>query len=295
MDLRQLRYFLSVADTRSFVSAAGKLFISRQAVSKAISQLEEELNVELFMRDSNGAFLTPAGIMFYERVRTLVMELDNLSTDMKNYGTRFHQQIRLVFSVGIMSLFEPKLLECRSSLTNLDIHYQESPKEQCLQLLQDHKADMAVSSELIKDPMFVCEKLMESPLGILLRWNHTLSELTEVELSDLQWIPLAMHSDHFSRDLYQGGNLRVQYQGYDFQRLFRLVEQGLCGLILPRCFTGLIPPETKWIPIVDSPSWILYKAYSKTSERNQLYSAVLDELDMRLFRDIGENEVTEHA
>ena len=295
MDLRQLRYFLSVADTRSFVSAAGKLFISRQAVSKAISQLEEELNVELFMRDSNGAFLTPAGIMFYERVRTLVMELDNLSTDMKNYGTRFHQQIRLVFSVGVMSLFEPKLLECRSSLTNLDIHYQESPKELCLQLLQDHKADMVVSPTLIKDPMFVCEKLMESPLGILLRWNHSLSELTEVELSDLQWIPLAIHSDHFSRDLYQGGNLRVQYQGYDFQRLFRLVEQGLCGLILPRCFTGLIPPETKWIPIVDSPSWILYKAYSKTSERNQLYSAVLDELDMRLFRDIGENEVTEHS
>lgn len=295
MDLRQLRYFLSVADTRSFVNAAGKLFISRQAISKAISQLETELNVELFMRDSNGAFLTPAGIMFYERVRTLVMELDNLSTDMKNYGTHFHQQIRLVFSIGVMSLFEPKLLECRSTLTNLDIHYQESPKELCLQLLQDHQVDMVVSPALIKDPMFVCEKLMDSPLGILLQWNHTLSELTEVELSDLQWIPLAVHSDHSLRDLCQGGNLRVQYQGYDFQRLFHLVEQGLCGLILPRCFTGLIPADTKWIPIVDAPPWILYKAYSKTSERNQLYSAVLDELDMCLFRNIGENGVMENA
>lgn len=295
MDLRQLRYFLSVADTRSFVSAASKLFISRQAISKAISQLESELNVELFMRDSNGAFLTPAGIMFYERVRTLVMELDNLSTDMKNYGTRFHQQIRLVFSIGVMSLFEPKLLECRDSLTNLDIQYQESPKELCLQLLQDHKADMAVSPALIKDPMFICEKLMDSPLGILLQWNHALSELTEVEPSDLQWIPLAIHSDHFPRDLYQGCNLRVQYQGYDFQRLFRLVEQGLCGLILPRCFTGLIPANTKWIPIVDVPPWVLYKAYSKTAEKNQLYSAVLDELETRLFRNPEENGVTENV
>lgn len=295
MDLRQLRYFLSVADTRSFVSAASKLFISRQAISKAISQLESELNVELFMRDSNGAFLTPAGIMFYERVRTLVMELDNLSTDMKNYGTHFHQQIRLVFSIGVMSLFEPKLLECRDSLTNLDIQYQESPKELCLQLLQDHKADMAVSPALINDPMFICEKLMDSPLGILLQWNHALSELTEVEPSDLQWIPLAIHSDHFPRDLYQGCSLRVQYQGYDFQRLFRLVEQGLCGLILPRCFTGLIPANTKWIPIVDVPPWVLYKAYSKTAGKNQLYSAVLDELETRLFRNPEENGVTENA
>ena len=295
MELRQLRYFLSVADTRSFVSAAGKLFISRQTISKAISQLETELNVELFMRDSNGAFLTPAGVMFYERVRTLVMELDNLGADMKSYGTRFHQHIRMAFSVGVMSLFEPKLLECRSSLTNLDIQYQESPKELCLQLLQDHKADMIVTPTMVKDPMFVCDRLMASPLGILIQWNHALGELTEVELSDLQWIPLAVHSDHFSRELYPGGNLRVQYQGYDFQRLFHLVEQGLCGLILPQCFTGLIPAGTKWVPILDTPPWVLYKSYSKTSEKNQLYSAVLDELHLRLFRDIAENGGTEHV
>lgn len=290
MELRQLRYFLSVADARSFVSAANKLFISRQAISKAISQLEGELNVELFMRDSNGAFLTPAGIMFYERVRTLVMELDNLSADMKNYGTRFHQHIRLAFSIGVMSLFEPRLLEYRNTQANLDIHYQECPEEVCLQLLQEHKIDMIVTPMLVKDTMCICTKLMDSPLGILLQWNHALSELTEVEQSDLQWIPLAVHSDHFPRDLYQGSSLRVQYQGYDFQRLFRLVEQGLCGLILPQCFTQLIPDTVKWIPIVDTPPWTLYKTYSRTSDKNQLYSAALDELHANLFRDLCRSE-----
>ena len=49
MEIRQLKYFLAVADQRSFVNAANVLFISRQAVSKAIAQLETELNVELFM------------------------------------------------------------------------------------------------------------------------------------------------------------------------------------------------------------------------------------------------------
>ena len=48
MELRQLKYFLAVADARSFVSAAGELFVSRQAVSKAVGQLEAELGVELF-------------------------------------------------------------------------------------------------------------------------------------------------------------------------------------------------------------------------------------------------------
>ena len=150
MELRQLRYFLSVADTRSFVSAAGKLFISRQAISKAISQLESELNVELFMRDSNGAFLTPAGIMFYERVRNLVIELDNLSADMKNYGIRFHQHIRLAFSISTMSLFEPKLLDYKNAQVNLDIRYQESPKELCLQQLQEAVNDYRNAIDALK-------------------------------------------------------------------------------------------------------------------------------------------------
>lgn len=289
MELRQLRYFLSVADTRSFVRAASKLFISRQAISKAISQLEEELNVELFMRDSNGAFLTPVGIVFYERVRTLVMELDNLGADMKNYGTRFHQHIRLAFSISVMSLFEPKLLEYKNAQVNLDIHYQECPEEICQRLLQEHKVDMIVTPTQMKDPMLVCERLMDSPLGIAIQWNHKLSELTEVERSDLRWIPLAVHSDHFSRDLNQGSPLRVRYQGYDFYRLFHLVEQGLCALVLPQCFTSMMPAGTKWIPIVDAPPWTLYKTYSRTSEKNQLYSTVLDELHLRIFRDIAQD------
>ena len=149
MELRQLRYFLSVADERSFVSAANKLFISRQAISKAISQLESELNVELFMRDSNGAFLTPAGVLFYERVRVLVTEADNLSTEMQRYGTRFNQHIRLAFSIGATSLFEPKLLEYRDTQMNLDIQYQESPQELCLQRLQEHKVDMMITPMLL--------------------------------------------------------------------------------------------------------------------------------------------------
>ena len=43
---------------------------------------------------------------------------------------------------------------------------------------------MIITPMLLKDPMFVCINLMES-LGILLQWNHAMSELTEVELSDL--------------------------------------------------------------------------------------------------------------
>ena len=295
MELRQLRYFLSVADTRSFVSAANKLFISRQAISKAISQLESELNVELFMRDSNGAFLTPAGIMFYERVRTLVMELDNLRSDMRNYGTRFHQHIRFAFSIGVMSLFESKLLEYKMTKENLDIQFQEHPESTCAELLAEHKADMVVSTMATRDPLFTSVKLLESPIGILIQWNHTLSELTEVEPSDLSWIPLAIHTDTYCTEFCRKYSLTPQYQGYDYQRLFNLVREGACGLLLPCCATKKLPEDTKWIPVTGAAPWTLYRTYSKNTESNLLFSSVLDELHQHIFSDSDPHFVVSEA
>ena len=292
MELRQLRYFLSVADTRSFVNAANKMYISRQAISKAISQLESELNIELFVRDSNGAFLTPAGILFYERVRNLVIELDNLSEDMKRYGTHFQQRIRLAFSIGVMSLFEPKLVEFKNTQMNLDIHYQECPEDVCLQLLGERKVDIIITPASVRDLTYVCTKLMQSPAGIMIRWNHALSELTEVELSDLKWIPLAIHTDQYSLGLCQSCSAQVLYQGYDYQRLFRLTKQGLCALLLPQCFAQWAPEGIKWVPIVDAPHWTLYKTYPRTFEKNELYSTALDELHTQIFQDIAPHDDT---
>ena len=115
MEIRQLRYFLSVAENRSFVNAATKLYISRQAVSKAISQLEAELGVELFVRDTSGAFLTPTGLLFYERVRSIIMELDNLADQIRSTSNRYRQRIRIAFSIGTVSLVEDSLLSFRES------------------------------------------------------------------------------------------------------------------------------------------------------------------------------------
>lgn len=286
MELRQLRYFLSVADTRSFVNAANKLFISRQAVSKAVSQLESELGVELFMRDSNGAFLTPAGIMFYERVRVLVMELENLRNDMQACGTRFHQRVRLAFSTGVIRIFEPKLLEWRSAQENIEIHYQEYPEDICIQLLRDNKVDLVISTALEKDPLFSAVKVMEAPIGILMQEQHALAQLPEIKSTDLPRIPIAIHSDHFSQVFCKKLLIIPQYQGLDFHRLFLLVKDGLCALLLPQCLVPNTEAGLKWFPVLDAPAWVLYKIYPKAVEKKQLYSAVLDELHISIFQEM---------
>ena len=74
MEIKQLRAFLAVASAHSFLGAAERLYITRQAVSKTVTQLEDELGVKLFVRGQTGTELTPAGAYFYPQVRALVAD-----------------------------------------------------------------------------------------------------------------------------------------------------------------------------------------------------------------------------
>jgi LysR family transcriptional regulator, nitrogen assimilation regulatory protein len=81
MELRQLRYFLRVADLKSFSRAAATVGIAQPALSRQIRKLEEELGADLFYRDGRGAILTDAGKQYCEKLRTLLRQLDQAGTE----------------------------------------------------------------------------------------------------------------------------------------------------------------------------------------------------------------------
>lgn len=287
MELRQLKYFLAVADARSFVSAAEKQFVSRQAISKSVAQLEEELNVELFMRDSSGAFLTPAGIMFYERARAVVMELDNLRNQMQAYGTRYQQRIRMAFSIGTMLLLEEKLNHYRENQHNADLTFEEYPEDLCQQMLQQHKADLLITTQAIRDPLYAAEVLLQSPFGILIRHQ---AELQEVSIRDLSWIPVAGQTDSQTQEFCQNYGISLRYQGYDLHRLFALTEQGKCALLLPKCLCPSQMENLQWLPLKNTDPWQLYLIRPRASEKNLMYSAALDDLQHQVFDALWEKK-----
>src|SRR5215217_7944150 len=69
MDLRQLEYFVAVAEEASFTRAAERVHISQSGVSAQVKQLERELGAELIDRTSRAATLTPAGKAALEPAR----------------------------------------------------------------------------------------------------------------------------------------------------------------------------------------------------------------------------------
>lgn len=76
MELRQLRYFLAIADSGSFTKAAEKVFVAQSALSHQIAQLEDEVGAALFVRSRRGVELTAAGQRFAPHAVSILRQAD---------------------------------------------------------------------------------------------------------------------------------------------------------------------------------------------------------------------------
>lgn len=78
MDLKQLEYFVKIAEAQSFSRAAGQLNVAQSALSRQVRLLEDELDVELLIRHGRGAELTPAGERLLEQAQGLLRHADQV-------------------------------------------------------------------------------------------------------------------------------------------------------------------------------------------------------------------------
>ena len=83
MELRQLRYFVKVAELLSFSKASKALYITQSTLSQQIKQLEDELDMALFFRNNHKVSLTEAGQTFLEGAKRLLAEADDNKAKMR--------------------------------------------------------------------------------------------------------------------------------------------------------------------------------------------------------------------
>src|SRR6188472_3142216 len=110
MELRHLRYFIAIAEERSFTRAAERLWVAQPGLSTQIRRLESELGVQLLERHTRGVDLTEAGELFLERARLALAAADVARSTGHDIEAGLVGGIRLGVAMGVAWPGAPEFL-----------------------------------------------------------------------------------------------------------------------------------------------------------------------------------------
>lgn len=145
MDLRQLRYFLAVAEERSVTRAAARLHLTQPPLSAQLARLEHELGVELFVRHRRGVDLTEAARQLVEHARRVLADVDAAAESVRRIGQGRSGRLALAFAPAIAWSVLPALLHrFRSGLPEVDVRFLEAGTDAVAEHVRARRADLGL-------------------------------------------------------------------------------------------------------------------------------------------------------
>jgi len=147
MDLRQLRYFVAVARSRSFIGASRLLHISQPALGYQIKRLEEALKVDLFSRHSRGVTLTQAGVELLEHAEAILDRLRSAEEAIKPFQRKLMGQLSLGVTPTSGRVLVPEILDTCAERTNLKIVVQQGMSDGLFRRIEAGALDVALCYE----------------------------------------------------------------------------------------------------------------------------------------------------
>ena len=176
VDLRQLRYFLTVAEERRFAAAARRLHIAAPSLSQQIRALERDLRVTLFDRTPRGAELTPAGRVLSERARVILAEVDRASEDVRSAGVSSREQVTLRVCTMADRVLDGPLRTVGLAIPGLQVFVTSSPGDDAVEAVRQARADAAVVWSRPREHRDLDGVVLGSVLfGIVLPQEHPLA------------------------------------------------------------------------------------------------------------------------
>ncbi len=201
MELRHLRYFAAVAETRHFGRAAEQLLMAQPALSQSIRQLERELGTPLFTRTTRQVRLTPAGEFLQGEALRILAAVENSARGVRRIAEGRQGLVRIAFTGSAAHTQLPALARIvKSELPGLalEIHADLLTPAQ-VDGLTDGSLDLAV----LRPPLGGCDgvtvRTIESdPLVLAVAADHPLATAPTVAMSDLRSEPFVLFASNES-------------------------------------------------------------------------------------------------
>lgn len=273
MDLRQLRYFVAVAEERSFTTAARRLNLSQPPLSQQIQALEASLGTRLFYRTSRRVELTPAGAALLARAWTIQQQVKSAEEEVRSVGAGLVGTLDIGATGSVLRGRLADVLAAyrqEAPSVRMTVH-EQAPSLQIAALLEGTTNICLIRSASTEHGL-ASELAWKEEVVVALPHVHPLARRKRVTLSDLaaeDHVVLQPESSDFARYIQKccidaGFLPRVSQQVVDAQSVPSLIAAGFGVALVPQSIARFTTDEIAFRPIRPSPpSADVYLVYRK--------------------------------
>jgi len=244
MELRHLRYFVTVAEELHFGRAAQRLHLSQPPLSMQIKALEQELGTLLLERTQRRVALTPAGEVFLKEAREILARVEQAAANAQRAARGEVGELIIGFvSIADYNLLPQTLSTFRTANPGIRLVLREATSDVQLQQLADERMDVGFIVPPVADERLAVLPLLREPLVAALPAQHPLARgRGALALARLRDMPFILFPRHMAQGLYDdivsfcrqaGFSPRVEQEAVQMQTIVSLVSSGLGVALIP--------------------------------------------------------------
>ncbi|WP_394992356.1 LysR substrate-binding domain-containing protein [Emticicia sp.] len=263
MELRQLRYFLMLANELHFKRAADKLFIVQPALTKQIQDLEAELGIRLFDRNKRNVKLSVAGEFFRNEVTKVFEGLEKAKNEIKQVELGQIGEVKIGYVGSCIHTFLPNLLAKLHEIFP-EIHTYLSEMTSASQLLAIQKGELDIS--FLRNPppnkRFQQQLVFQENFALVLPQNHWLNDTNFESMAQVSHEKFILPTKSDGEIYHQlqwsicedaGFVPQIAHETVHGHTTLKLVESGLGISLIPISFSTVTNAAIKFIELTSIP------------------------------------------
>ncbi|WP_458376505.1 LysR family transcriptional regulator [Pseudomonas pergaminensis] len=293
LDLRKLRYFLTVAEELHFGRAAIRLHLAQPPLTRQISALETELGFKLFDRTSRTVTLTAQGRSFLPYARSVLeqVELAQVIAGKLAAGTAGQLALGYVSSIALSDLFSQAIQEFAQRFPDVQLTLVECASGSLGAQVADGRLDIGLSRLLPKGDEVHALSLGEERLVAAVSSDSPLARQPSVNLAQLSAYPLILFPADYGSGLNQsieqlyrhhGQPLRPGPTGRQITSIIALVAAGQGVALVPACTQSLMNKGVTYRPLVEGDACAQLLVLTRAETKSVLvdeFLAVIAQID----------------
>lgn len=229
MNFLHLKYAITVAETGSISKAAEKLYVAQPNVSRAIKELESDLNITIFERNSKGMIVTPEGEQLIHYAKRILRQIDDMEKIFK------YQKKKNVFSISVprASYISDAFVEfskCLNNIDNAEVYYKETNAYRVINNVINEEYNLGILryyinhdryfKDIIEKKELKCELINQFKYVLIFNKNSALSENKEIHYSDLKDFIEIAHGDPYVPSLSTNELVKTELSEEVSRRIF---------------------------------------------------------------------------